>query len=155
MCTYVYIQGSYVCVPSQVGTLTQVLTSVHLGRTTSTPIFLLTHLMPFSTQLGTQCFKIRLGMVGLLSGVNQIPERFSKSINSNKLFISCLVDLETTGNVIKNHMDRGDWGMPSTFRVNVLITHLFAADVSNMTNNRFNGNLHKILFTDSRKRQLT
>ena len=59
-------------VPTQVGTLTQVVTSVHLGRSTSTPIFLLTHLMPFSTRLGTQCFKMRLGMVGLLSAVNQI-----------------------------------------------------------------------------------
>ena len=56
-------------VPTQVGTLTQVVTSVHLGRPTGTPIFLLTHLMPFSTQLGTQCFKIRLGMVCLLSAV--------------------------------------------------------------------------------------
>ena len=57
-------------VPTQVGTLTQVVTSVHLGR----PIFLLTYLMPFSTQLGAQCFKMRLGMVGLLSSVNKIPE---------------------------------------------------------------------------------
>ena len=54
-------------VPTQVGTLTQVVTSVHLGRPTRTPIFLLTHLMPFSTRL-----KMRLGMVGLLSAVNQI-----------------------------------------------------------------------------------
>ena len=33
---------------------------VQLGRPTSTSVFLLTHLIPFSTQLGTQCFKIRL-----------------------------------------------------------------------------------------------
>ena len=44
-------------VPTQVGTLTQVVTSVHLGRPTSTPIFLLTHLMPFSTRLETSISK--------------------------------------------------------------------------------------------------
>ena len=58
----------FIDVPTQVGTLTQVVTSVHLGRRTCIPIFLLTHLMPFSTRLGTQCFKMRLRMV------NQILE---------------------------------------------------------------------------------
>ena len=61
-------------VPTQVGTLTQVVTSVHLGRPTLTPIFLLTYLIPFSTQLRTQCFKIRLGMIGLLGAINKIPD---------------------------------------------------------------------------------
>ena len=40
-----------------------------LGSTYVNTNLLLTHMMPFSTQLGTQCFKMRLGMVGLLSAV--------------------------------------------------------------------------------------
>ena len=54
-------------------------------------------------------------MVGLFSAVNKIQERFSKSLNSNELLSVAWYDFEITSNVIKNHMDRGDWGMPPTF----------------------------------------
>ena len=90
-------------VPIQVGTLIQVVTSVHLGRPTWTPIFLLTHLMPFSTRLGTQCFKMRLGMVGLLTLL--APGVFSTSspVNGSELQNGTSYHLETWWLFITRH----------------------------------------------------
>ena len=105
-------------VPTQVGTLTPVVTSVHLGRPAWTPIFMLTHLMPFSTRLRTQCFKMRLEMVVLLSAVNQILEWFSKNLNSNKLFISCLVWLWNYQQCYQESHGPRRLGMPPTSWVN-------------------------------------
>ena len=94
---------------------------------------------------------------GLLKYQSDFQEAY---IETNYLAVAWY-DFETTSNVIKNHMDQRDWGSlpppppPPHFLSKFLNNSFFTAYVSTMTNDRLKGNLHKILFTNSRRRQLT
>ena len=94
-------------------------------------------------------------MVGLLSAVN----KNTRVIFKKPKFKQTIYQLPSMTLKPLAMLSRITWnaeiGACPHFLSKFLNNSSFTAYVSTMTNNRFNGNLHKILFTNYRRHQLT